>query len=99
MGQAQTKKGMRMEKRIPVSVYQVLYVCDECGKGVMAPTGTMVPEQKIEVLGQEPEKHFQHKCQECGHTEAFQGPYPYTALRPIGRVKRRKKKARRKKKP
>ena len=48
-------------------VYNVSYICDECGKGEMRPTG--------EMLASHPPQ-FPHKCNNCGAKNVFGRQYP-----------------------
>lgn len=60
-----------MEKIAESKVFQVLMICDKCGKGEMRQTGT--------VLMSNPPQ-YPHKCVVCGNTENLLHRYPYQRL-------------------
>ncbi len=61
------------EKEFKVDVYEVEYVCDECHKGFMIPTG-------ITLTSNPPQ--YPHKCAECSNTEIFRIQYPKVMHKP-----------------
>ena len=59
-----------MEIKNEVKCYQMDYVCDKCGKGLLRPIGAfnLIKEKPV----------YQHECKVCGHKELVNGvQYPY----------------------
>ncbi|PLW83706.1 type II citrate synthase [Kineobactrum sediminis] len=55
------------ELKREVRPVEVSYVCDACGKGMMAPCGDMDPKTG----------NIDHRCMICNHQQVFQWrPYP-----------------------
>lgn len=50
-----------------VRTYQNTYICDECGKGEMKPTGMMLTSNPPQ---------FSHRCNACGAEKIFCFQYP-----------------------
>ena len=57
-----------------VKTYTIRYLCDECGKGWMKPTGMTLTSYPLQ---------YPHVCSECGRNDTFWDKYPKTILRPI----------------
>lgn len=57
------------ERRFPIEVQGIEYVCDECGKGTMQPHGQTV------CIGPVP-----HNCDHCGARRTFGESYPLDRL-------------------
>jgi hypothetical protein len=56
------------EQRFDVKQVGIRYICDECDTGEMLPHGK--PEWLAEPV------QFPHKCNHCGHEQAFGDRYP-----------------------
>ena len=61
------------EIKLPVSVFQVEFICDVCGEGKMLPTGIMLPSK--------PEK-YEHVCSYCNQKENFEKVYGQIVIEP-----------------
>jgi len=58
------------EKKVEVKIYEVNYICDNCGAGEMKSEG-------LALLLSFPGK-YKHKCTNCDHTMLSANQYPYT---------------------
>ena len=58
-----------------VETYIINYVCDECGEGLMLPTGMAFYTSPLQ---------YEHRCDNCGDTQKFHDKkYPLTQYRYI----------------
>jgi Zn finger protein HypA/HybF involved in hydrogenase expression len=55
-----------------VKTFTVYYLCDECGKGRMEPTGICLTSNPLQ---------WPHKCNKCGSEKTFKVKYPRTIYR------------------
>lgn len=62
------------ERELPATVVYVGYVCDDCGRGWMEPTGNTM------LMSDPPQ--FPHACTSCGATRNFTVRYPMTKIQP-----------------
>ncbi len=58
------------EMKQEIKVFTVGYLCDECGKGFMEPTGSVYLSNPAQ---------YPHKCSywKCGDEKTFSRSYPY----------------------
>jgi hypothetical protein len=68
------KENNMAEMAQEVKTFTVGYLCDECGKGWMEPTGTMLTSNPPQ---------WPHKCNECGEQKTFWEKYPKTIYRTV----------------
>ncbi len=62
------------EVKQEVNTYLIRYLCDECGKGTLNPTG-------IALTSYPPQ--YPHICDKCGRNETFWEKYPKTVYEPV----------------
>lgn len=62
------------EQRQLVNVYQIVMACEACESGEMRLTGVAYPTAPMQYV---------HKCNNCGHEEAYRRSYPYVIYVPV----------------
>lgn len=67
------------ERKTEATAYLIDYICDKCGVGKMVRVGQI----KLKPLNYEGKPLFPHRCENCGHTDEFEGSYPFPRFEPI----------------